>query len=278
MDAPSSVVRSIVNNLLFPWLLLSYRFAGMTDDLPFPCCPVRLLTRSQSNAFQIVLARIFPSCFLSSLFLFPGISILNTSLSMCSSSLDITCPYQFNHLSVIFQDTCSTLIVPLMCSFLILSLRVTPHIHRCILISVTSIRFSCRFIVAHISAPYRQFQTHLLLSYKDGRTVFSGTQYVTRILMSRITDTHHSVPDGRRRYLLFGKFVGSYIHFFYIYRSGIHCLLCAQLVVLVQPFFTSSDRGVCLCFQVGTTATSERSRRRRAHRCTWCRTRTAVAA
>ena len=39
-------------------------------------------------------------------------------------------------------------------SFLILSLRVTPHIHRSILISVTSIRFSCLFVVAHVSAPY----------------------------------------------------------------------------------------------------------------------------
>ena len=37
-----------------------------------------------------------------------------------------------------------------MCSFLILSLRVTPHIHRSILISVTSIRFSCLFIVASV--------------------------------------------------------------------------------------------------------------------------------
>ena len=40
-----------------------------------------------------------------------------------------------------------------MCSFLILSLRVTPHIHRSILISVTSIRCSCLFVVAHVSAP-----------------------------------------------------------------------------------------------------------------------------
>ena len=38
-------------------------------------------------------------------------------------------------------EACATLVVPRMCSFLILSLRVTPHIHRSILISVTSIRF-----------------------------------------------------------------------------------------------------------------------------------------
>ena len=45
-------------------------------------------------------------------------------------------------------------LVSRMCSFLILSLRVTPHIHLSILISVTSIRFSCLFVVAHVSAPY----------------------------------------------------------------------------------------------------------------------------
>ena len=64
------------------------------------------------------------------LFLFPGIYALNTFLSMCSPSLLITCPYQINLLSVIFLEACATLVVPRMCSFLILSLRVTPHIHR----------------------------------------------------------------------------------------------------------------------------------------------------
>ena len=88
------------------------------------------------------------------LFLFPGISALVTFLSMCSPSLLITCPYQFNLLSVIFLEACATLVVPRMWSFLILSFRVTPHIDRSILISVTSIRFSCLFVVAHVSAPY----------------------------------------------------------------------------------------------------------------------------
>ena len=88
------------------------------------------------------------------LFLSPGISAPNTFLSMCSPSLLITCPYQFNLLSVIFLEACATFVVPRMCSFLILSLRVTPHIHRSILISVTSVSFSCIFVVAHVSAPY----------------------------------------------------------------------------------------------------------------------------
>ena len=128
----------------------------MTDDLSSPYRPVRLLARSQSSTFQISLTRVFPSCFRSSPLPFPWYirSHLNTFLSMYSPSLLITCPYQLNLLSVIFLEACATLVVPRMCSFLILSLPVTPHIHRSILISVTSIHFSCVFVVAHVSAPY----------------------------------------------------------------------------------------------------------------------------
>ncbi|KAK7028187.1 hypothetical protein SK128_016691, partial [Halocaridina rubra] len=45
-------------------------------------------------------------------------------------------------------------VVPLITSFLILSLLVTPHIHLNILISATSSFFSCVFFIAHVSAPY----------------------------------------------------------------------------------------------------------------------------
>ena len=75
------------------------------------------------------------------LVLFPGVSSLNTCLSVCSSSLLITFPHQYNRLSVIFLEVCATLVVPRMCSFPILSLRVTPHVHLSIFISFTSIRF-----------------------------------------------------------------------------------------------------------------------------------------
>ena len=115
---------------------------------------MRLLARPQSSTFQISFTRVFPSCFGRPLFLFPGISAFKTFPSMCSPSVLITCPCQFNLHSVIFLEACATLVVPRMCSFLILSLLVTPHIHRSILISVTSIRFSCLFVVAHISTPY----------------------------------------------------------------------------------------------------------------------------
>ena len=87
------------------------------------------------------------------LFIFPDVcnSIPDTFLSMCSSSLLITCPYQFNRLLWSFYVP---LVVPQMCSFLISYLRVTSHIHRSILISFTSIRFSRLFVAVHISAQY----------------------------------------------------------------------------------------------------------------------------
>ena len=142
---------SILTYLIFLWLFPSCRVAGITDDLSSPHCPVRLLSRSQSGTFQL---SSFHLVFGRSLFLFPGISALKTFLSMCSPSLIVTCPYQFNIFSDIFLEACATLVVPLMCSFLILSLHVTPTIHRSILILVTSIHFPCLFVVAHVSAPY----------------------------------------------------------------------------------------------------------------------------
>ena len=88
------------------------------------------------------------------LFLFPGIAFVITLLTTWSSSILITCPYHFSLLSVIFLDACTTFVVPRMCSFLVLSFLVTPHIHLSILISFTSILDSCRLVVAHVSAPY----------------------------------------------------------------------------------------------------------------------------
>ena len=45
-------------------------------------------------------------------------------------------------------------VVPLILSFLILSILVTPLTHLNILISATSNLFSCAFFTAHVSAPY----------------------------------------------------------------------------------------------------------------------------
>ena len=65
------------------------------------------------------------------LLLFPGISTSNILLTMCSSFILLTWPYHFSRFSVIFLDACTTPVVPLMCSFRILSLLlivVTPNI------------------------------------------------------------------------------------------------------------------------------------------------------
>ena len=88
------------------------------------------------------------------LLLFAGISIPNTLFPTYSSSLLETCPYHFNLLSCTFLDISPTFVVPLILSFLILSILVTPLIHLNILISATSNFFSCAFFTAHVSAPY----------------------------------------------------------------------------------------------------------------------------
>ena len=126
----------------------------MTDDLSSPHRPVRLLARSQSSTFQISLTCVFPSCFRSSSLPFPWYICPHHFPQGVFAISPHHMPVPDQSLSVIFLEACTTLVVPRMCSFLILSLHVTPHIHRSILISVTSIRFSCLFVVAHVSAPY----------------------------------------------------------------------------------------------------------------------------
>ena len=85
-----------------------------------------------------------------------GMSTSNILLNTCSSFILIAWPYHFSRFSVIFLDVSTTLVVPLMCSFWILSLLVTPHIHLSILISFTSSRASCPLVVAQVSARYNR--------------------------------------------------------------------------------------------------------------------------
>ena len=63
------------------------------------------------------------------LLLFPGTSIPITLFPTYSSSLLETCPYHFNLLSCTFLDISPTFVVPLILSFLILFILVTPLIH-----------------------------------------------------------------------------------------------------------------------------------------------------
>ena len=56
--------------------------------------------------------------------------------------------------SYLFLVTVATFIDNLTCSFLVLYVYVTPHIHRSIITSFTSMLLSWPFVVAHVSAPY----------------------------------------------------------------------------------------------------------------------------
>ena len=73
--------------------------------------------------------------------------------------------------SVIFVDACTTLGVHLMCSFRILSLRVTPHIHLSILVSFTYSRASCLLVVSQVSAPYNRAGLTTVKFYKPFHSV-----------------------------------------------------------------------------------------------------------
>ena len=75
-------------------------------------------------------------------------------LSTFLSSLLLTCPYHFSRFSVIFFVTGATFTDPVMCSFLSLSLFVTPHIHLGSIISFTISLFSWLYVVDHVSVPY----------------------------------------------------------------------------------------------------------------------------
>ena len=86
------VALSISSPALSPVLVMSSRVAGMTDDLSTPCPPVCLLARSQSSTFQVSCLFIFCSIVLSSF----SLIYRSSELGMCSSSLLITCPHQFN--------------------------------------------------------------------------------------------------------------------------------------------------------------------------------------
>ena len=66
----------------------------------------------------------------------------------------MTCPYHLSLPSLIFIPNCSSLTVPLMCLFLILSFLVTAIANLNIFISGTSISFTCFFVTATVSSTY----------------------------------------------------------------------------------------------------------------------------
>ena len=114
---------------------------SMTFSLA-PTFPISSFTTSRNLLFG------FP------LFLFPGNSIFITLLPTYSWFRLMTCPYHLSLPFLIFIPNRSTLTVPLMYSFLILSFLVTPIANLNIFISSTSISSTCFFVTATISSPY----------------------------------------------------------------------------------------------------------------------------
>ena len=100
---------------------------------------------SSFSPFICILLRHFNHCHLLPLhpvvglrFLFPGCSILSMLLPIHPSSFLRTCPYHLSLASRVFSPNRPTCAVPLMYSFLILSILVTPNENRNIFHCVTS--------------------------------------------------------------------------------------------------------------------------------------------
>ena len=91
--------------------------------------------------------------------LFPGNSILSILLPIYQWSLLRTCPYHLSLASRVFSPNRPTCAVPLVYSFLILSIRVTPNENRNIFNSATSISASC-----FLSVPPSPTRTTLLVT------------------------------------------------------------------------------------------------------------------
>ena len=107
-----------------------------------PTSPISSFTRFKNFFFGLPL------------FLFHGNSISIIFLPTYSWSLLMTCPYHLSLPSLIFIPNCSTLTVPLMYSFLILSFLVTPIANLKIFICATSISSTCFFVTATVSSSY----------------------------------------------------------------------------------------------------------------------------
>ena len=107
-----------------------------------PTSPISSLTKFNNIFFGLPL------------FLFPDNSISIIFLPTSSLSLLMTCSYHLSLPSLIFIPNRSTLTVPMMYLFLILSFLITPIANLNIFISATSISFTFFFVITTVSSPY----------------------------------------------------------------------------------------------------------------------------
>ena len=114
------------------WLLTVFLRVGLFIASPVPRATVCVSLLRAS--FHLVFGR---------LFVFLGISVISSLVTLCSPSVIITCPDHTSRVSVIFYDVCVTLGSPLICLFFILSFFISQHIHLSILISFVNGSVTC---------------------------------------------------------------------------------------------------------------------------------------
>ena len=136
-------------------LLSAFPIRGRHSGFSFYCCfyqlyPPPSLQPSAMSSFTTSINLLFglPG------FLFPGNSILGILFSIYPSPFLRRWPYHLSLASRVFSPNFPTCAVPLMYSFLILSILVTPNENRNIFNSATSISASCLFVSATVSNPY----------------------------------------------------------------------------------------------------------------------------
>ena len=132
------------------------------------------------------------SVVLSSYAWYSVLNTFSTFLSVCCSSLLSTFPYLFSRHSVIFFEAYTNRNSQ-MCLFIVSSLHVTPHTHRSIFISFTSIRF---FLQSH-----DQHIMHFVLSVlscqrRMGRIVTQSSSAVNPCLGVSCGPTKEPVVSG----------------------------------------------------------------------------------
>ena len=103
----------------------------------------------------------------------PSTSMSSTVLVVWFSSLRLTCPYQRSRFCIRCVAIGWTVATSLISSFLLCSLRLTPCIHRNILISVLFISISSFFFIVQHSAPYIELDGYFLVTY-DSKKVCKG--------------------------------------------------------------------------------------------------------
>ena len=131
-----------------------------------------------------------------SIFLFPGISNISNVFTVFITSHNIL---GYVHL-----------VVPQMCSFLVLSLCVPPHIHSSIIIPYTSILVFCHFVVAGISAEWLAWPDQFAFAI-DYMALCSLEGYCDNLSYPQVTGCY----SLGHLYLTLGKEGSGHLYYFF---------------------------------------------------------------